>query len=723
MQFDFPYLSMEGRAVSCEDPKSIADFLESCSLFRGCDKTVIARVVPHCERVELTAGQSLFRAGGPAEGITVICSGRAMVQMVNAVTGATVQVETLQVGDHTGEVAALLKSAQPYAVVADGQCTVLRVRAELVDTLCSRVPVFALALARRLAARSVALGLAALRTPPMGASAGATGTTGVGGGVSPLRGPTGTVPRPGERPRSVTPAQSEGLRFVEVSDYLPDAQTVAMLPAKTMLLHRVIALSLDGSKLTVGMVSPRSAQAIAELRRVLPNVTVETVAISADDFSQSVVTYRIEAPVRTDGTRDPRAVSADTIVYDGADAERESDKTVRVVGDEVVRAVNRIIAAGLSLEASDIHIEPEPAGLRVRFRVQGLLHDWAESLPPSFSRGVIARLKVLAGLDITERRLPQDGRIGMTAGSREVDLRVSTLPASRGEKAVLRVFEGSGMMRPLEEIFIDPQVAAVAKRVLDRPHGGVIVSGGTGSGKSSTLYGMLHQRRRARPDSNILLVEDPIEYRLPGVTQVQVDPSIGLGFAEVLRASLRQDPDVIALGETRDAATAQVALEAAMTGHLLLTSMHASDVASTLQRIESLGCSRTLISQSLSFIVAQKLVRRLCRECLKVEAPPAAVIESLAARKLVERGAALALPRAVGCELCQGTGYRGRVLVIESLLLDETSREGLLTGQTISDVLRIAQRARTWQPFHLSAALLMARKLISPSEALLAMAE
>lgn len=709
---------MEGRAGVRDGAGSIEAFLEGCPLFRGCDRGVIERVGPHCERGDVAAGQPILRAGAAAEGLVLLYAGKATVQMVNAVTGAAVQVETLHPGDHAGDVPALLKSAQPYAVIADTPCTVLRLRADLVETLTARVPAFSLALARRLAARSVALGVLALRSPS-NTPAPALGAA----PINPLRGPTGTAPRPGAPPAAVTPSPSQGLRFVEVSDYDPDPRVVAMVPAKVVLQHRVFPLRLDGARLTVGMVSPRSPVALSELQRVLPNVTLDVVAIAADDFSQSVLRHRVEAPARGDGLRDAKGVSAESLTFDVTDSEREPDKAVRVVGDEVVRAVNRIIAAGLSHEASDIHVEPEAAGVRVRFRVQGVLHDWSETLPPSFARGVVARLKVLAGLDITDRRLPQDGRIGMTAGAREVDLRVSTLPSSRGEKAVLRVFEAGGMMRGIDEVFVDPQVANLARKALHRPHGGVVVAGGTGSGKSSTLYGMLHERRKARPDSNVLLVEDPIEYRLQGVTQVQVNAAVGLGFAEVLRAALRQDPDVIAVGETRDAATAQMALEAAMTGHLLLTSLHANDVAAALQRLESLGCSRTLISQSLALVLVQKLVRRLCRECLRVEAPPSAVVESLAARRLVERGAAPSLPRAVGCEACQGTGYQGRVLVVEHLQVSEATRDALMAGEALGDILRAAQERRAWQPFHASAALLMARKLISPSEALLAVAE
>src|SRR6185312_13003322 len=231
-------------------------------------------------------------------------------------------------------------------------------------------------------------------------------------------------------------------------------------------------------------------------------------------------------------------------------------------------------------------------GMRVRFRVEGLLHDWNEPITPSAAKSVVARVKVLAGLDITERRLPQDGRIGLTAGKRDIDLRVSTLPANRGEKIVMRILEAAGSTRALEQIFFEPSVLAAARKALNRPYGGIVVGGPTGSGKTSTLYAVLNERKNTRPDTNIIMVEDPIEYRLPGVTQVQVNAAVGLGFAQVLRSMLRQDPDVIVVGEMRDQDTARIGLEAAMTGHLLLTSLHANNCIAALQRLENLGCGR-----------------------------------------------------------------------------------------------------------------------------------
>src|SRR5207253_1608071 len=277
---------------------------------------------------------------------------------------------------------------------------------------------------------------------------------------------------------------------------------------------------------------------------------------------------------------------------------------------------------------------------------------------------------------IAERRLPQDGRIGVTAGKREIDLRVSTLPANRGEKIALRILEAAGSTRALEQIFLEPGVLAAARKALNRPYGGIIIAGPTGSGKTSSLYALLNERKVTRPDTNIMMVEDPIEYRLAGVTQVQVNAAAGLGFAQVLRSMLRQDPDVIVVGEMRDEDTAQIALQAAMTGHLLLTSLHANHGLAALQRLENLGAGRALVAQSIHLVLVQRLVRKLCSACRKLEPPAPALLESLVARKIVDKGQQT-LPRAVGCDACAGTGYVGRAAVVEALQITDAVREAI----------------------------------------------
>jgi type IV pilus assembly protein PilB len=343
-------------------------------------------------------------------------------------------------------------------------------------------------------------------------------------------------------------------------------------------------------------------------------------------------------------------------------------------------------------------------------------------VPQSFAKGLAARFKVLSGLDITERRLPQDGRIGVKIGRREIDLRVSTLPASRGEKIVMRIFEASNMMRPLEHIFMEQNTLNSVRKTLNRPFGAIVVAGPTGSGKSSTLYAALNERRKTRPDTNIIMVEDPIEYRLQGVTQVQVNHQINLDFAKVLRAMLRQDPDVIMVGEVRDRETAELALEAAMTGHLLFTSLHANNAIGVVQRLENLGCNRTMISQSLALVLIQRLARRLCKRCSTTEVPPPALLESLAAKGLVDKAAPVPLPHAVGCPECNQTGFSGRIAVIESMNFSDEIRNELMAGTPLGEIEKLAEESGDLIPFRRYASFMMTRGLIGPSEALLTIA-
>ncbi|MBI2897419.1 MAG: Flp pilus assembly complex ATPase component TadA [Deltaproteobacteria bacterium] len=687
----------------------ITEFLGSTPLFAKCEPTVAGRVAPRVVAFEFPAQSSVLPAGAPAQWLGIVFRGKATVRVIDAATGESTIAEALRVGDHFGDVGAILGTAQPFGVQAEETCTVLAIPIEVVEQLCTKIPGFGHALARRLSTRLLQASLKGLRR---------------GSGATPAMGVPQATPTPAPVARASVPPALGVIPFVKVSDYDLVAQVVAMVPPKVIQKHQLVPLRLSGKTLTVGMVDPRNVAALTDLRRVLHAVDPEVVAISSDDFAQTFLRLKLDVVASSDGRR-PGAPSMapDALTFDQVDVERDAEKNIRVIGEEVINLVNRILIAALDREASDVHVEPDAGGLRIRFRVHGLLVDWNELVPPSFSKSLVARLKILGGLDITERRLPQDGRIGMRAGRRELDIRVSTLPSSRGEKIVLRIFEAAAMMRPLDHVFLEPGTLASVRKALNRPHGAVIVAGPTGSGKSSTLYATLNERRRTRPDSNILMVEDPIEYRLTGVTQVQVSPAVGLGFPQVLRAMLRQDPDVVMVGEVRDEETAKMALEAAMTGHLLFTSMHANDAITAVQRFENLGCGRSLIAQSLALVLVQRLVRRLCPGCCRAEVPAPILFESLVARGLVDRSAQVPLPRAVGCDACGQTGYSGRIAVVETLQVTDEIRAGLMAGQHLAELARMATESRLLFTFARYASFLMARKVVGPSEALLAVAD
>ncbi len=716
----------------------IEPFLSKALLFQRCDKAIIAKVAPHCEGLECSAGAVLITAGAANQGLLFLFTGSVSVRL----TDHTI-VETLQPGDHFGEAALLLDGASPYTVVVEEPSRILWLRAEVATNLFGKVPAISDAINRRLVAQVVHL-CALERTQvslaelaPDSAADLAPGTaTPMPDLLDDGEGPpleTASSEAVQEPPlvgliaqASVGPVALPAIPFVELSQYNIQPSVLSMVPTKLIRLHRLLPVRLTDHKLTVAMVAPRNAAALGELRRLIQTVELEVVAISADDFNQALVRLRLDPVYSTRSTRSGPSINPDSLLYETvAESERETAPNSRAVGDDVIKFVSKLVVAGLDREASDIHIEPTATGPRVRLRVGGVLQEWTEPIPSSCTmKTIAARIKVLAGLDITERRLPQDGRIGVTAGKRDVDLRVSTLPANRGEKIALRILEAAGSTRALEQIFIEQNTLAAARRALNRPYGGIVIAGPTGSGKTSSLYSLLNERKTARPDTNIIMVEDPIEYRLPGITQVQVSHGAGLGFARALRSILRQDPDVIVVGETRDHETAVLALEAAMTGHLLLTSLHANNAMSAIQRLENLGCGRTLIAQSMALIMVQRLVRKLCSSCRQLAPPPTALLESLVARRVVDRAqAALGLPRPVGCDACNQTGYVGRAVVTEALQINDEVRNALGAGKPLAEVESIALASKAFMPFSSYAAALMQAGVISPSEVLLAVAD
>jgi type IV pilus assembly protein PilB len=712
----------DARARRVELPApTIIDFLATTPLFTGCDRQTIAKIAPHVFPVGVPAGTVIVRAGSANPGIGVVYAGRA------AVRDGEDTLEEVGVGGAFGETGAFLGTNHPFEIAATEDSVMLLLSHDVVTQLATKIAAFSFAAARRLAARTIS------PTPPHGRSRPpsvappkATGTTPpyaavpapYVGAVTPHAGTA--APHAGAAGTAAPPV--DGIRFVRVSAYDPTPQLIATVPAKLIQQHRLLPLELRDRTLTVGMVDPTSTASRIELQRVLSTSNLVVVAISQDDFNETYVRLRIDPLRNARGTRPIEAlVSPDALVFDQADQERDA-KQPGPLGDDIVALASRVIAHAIERGASDVHVDYNAQGPRIRFRVQGQLYTWDQAIPANHGKGLVARLKVLAGLDVTERRLPQDGRLGVRIGKREVDIRISTIPTSRGEKIALRVFEAATMLRPLEAIFHDPAILEAAHAAIQKPYGAIVIAGPTGSGKTSSLYAALGERMRTRPDTNVLTVEDPIEYRLSGVTQIQVNHAVDLGFAQVLRAMLRQDPDVIMVGEVRDDSTAQLALEAAMTGHLMLTSVHANNAVGVVQRFEHLSCPRPLIGQSLALVLVQRLVRRLCQRCVSVEVPPPIVIANLAAHGLVERDRELAMPRPVGCAECNQTGYAGRVAVVEMLALDDALRAQIMAGAPSTTLERVATDARLLYSFRRSALHLMSKQMISPAEALLTLA-
>jgi general secretion pathway protein E len=352
----------------------------------------------------------------------------------------------------------------------------------------------------------------------------------------------------------------------------------------------------------------------------------------------------------------------------------------------VVRIVSRMIARAVDARASDIHIEPFEQSLRVRYRIDGALRE-VEAPPVELGAAVISRIKIMARLDIAERRLPQDGRIKVAVRGRDIDLRVATIPTMHGEALVLRVLDRSSVVLDFAALGFESEALGLYRRALVRPNGIILVTGPTGSGKTTTLYTSLTELNT--PERKILTVEDPIEYQLHGIDQVQIKPQIGLSFAAILRSMLRHDPDVIMVGEIRDLETAQIAIQAALTGHLVLSTLHTNNAAGTLTRLLDMGVEDYLLTSTLNAIVAQRLVRQLCQHCCQAYAPLPELLEQLG----LDPQEQVAFWRPRGCEHCAGSGYFGRISINEVLVMTDPVRRQLLQHAEAIELQRTALAA------------------------------
>ena len=455
----------------------------------------------------------------------------------------------------------------------------------------------------------------------------------------------------GERGLAETFAALLGLPLVDASRYpAEEAPFAERLTARFLRNARAVPVADDGARLELAVADP--------LDRFTP------AAVGAATGRR--VDLLIGVPIELDAALDRLFPDPDRAAAPeaGADAPSEDDaERLKDLASEapVIRLVNGIIARAVETQASDIHIEPFEDRLRVRYRYDGVLHE-ADNPPPRLTAAITSRIKIMARLDIAERRLPQDGRIKLAVRGQEVDFRVSTIPSLHGETVVLRVLDRSTVAFDYAKLGLPAPVIARLQTALNLPNGIVLVTGPTGSGKTTTLYtGLLSLNSVAR---KVVTVEDPIEYQLTGVNQIQVKPQIGLNFATLLRSILRQDPDVIMVGEIRDLETAQIAVQAALTGHLVLSTVHTNSASATISRLRDMGLEDYLMTAVLRGVLAQRLVRRLCQHCR---------VESTAAPELVRRfaldrkGPAPRLWHPAGCSQCRGTGFRGRLAIAEFL--------------------------------------------------------
>jgi len=370
----------------------------------------------------------------------------------------------------------------------------------------------------------------------------------------------------------------------------------------------------------------------------------------------------------------------------------EDDQIASVVGEEkeaeeapIVKLVNLLITEAVRDSANDIHIEPQENDLRIRYRIDGVLHEVMRA-PKQVQPGMTARLKILSGIDIAERRVPQDGRFGLTIDNKAIDFRVATLPTIHGEKVVLRLLEKESIMMSLDDIGFLEEPLRLFKSSFTRPYGAILVTGPTGSGKTTTLYGALNILNI--PEKNIITVEDPVEYRLQGVNQVQVNAKAGLTFASGLRSILRNDPDIVMIGEIRDEETARIAIESALTGHLVLSTLHTNDAPSAVTRLTEMGIEPFLTSSAVDCVVGQRLARKLCVHCKEKYTPNEQILKEIGLDP--EKDKIPELYRAKGCSKCNETGYKGRIGVFEVMVISEAIERLTVERATSDDLLKVA---------------------------------
>ena len=464
--------------------------------------------------------------------------------------------------------------------------------------------------------------------------------------------------------------EQAGLEFCDLGEQASQPEAVAKVDLATARAFGVLPVRLEAGVLTVALADPANVAVLDDLGFV-SGCEVRGVVADADQVAAGLDKHYREELGKS---REQMQQLVSELQQQGARLDLE-DKTAMAAAPPVVRLLNYILYQAIRDQASDVHLEPFEDDFKIRYRVDGALFE-LEAPPPHLAEALIARVKVMADLDIAETRLPQDGRIELTVGGRSVDLRVSTLPTMFGESTVMRILDRSVVALSLDNLGVEAQVKQQLRRFTALPHGIVLMTGPTGSGKTTTLYAMLNEANRE--GVKIITVEDPVEYDLEGIVQIPINDEIGVTYAKVLRTVLRQDPDVILVGEIRDRETAQTAIEASLTGHLVLSTLHTNDATSAITRLVDIGIEPFLLTATVQGIVAQRLVRRVCRECKVSYAPGEELLGRLGLSVAQVAGHEFSYGK--GCEICNFTGYRGRMAIAEVLVIDDRLRELILDG-------------------------------------------
>lgn len=495
-------------------------------------------------------------------------------------------------------------------------------------------------------------------------------------------------------------AQELGVPYVDLNTFTIDPSAVNVVPERIARQHKVVPIFKDGNVLTVAMADINNVLAFDDLRLV-SRCTIRPALAAADAIEDAInrayqsVVGRAPEPEAQTAAAAPvgggmmAQIKADMAqISVGMDVDEEDVESAARVAEEapIVRIANTIIQQAVKERASDIHVEPQERGVRIRYRIDGVLHE-IMTLPKYIQAPLISRYKIMAEMNIAERRLPQDGRIPIRVEGKDYDLRVSSIPvhlsSGMGEKIVMRILDKTSILIGLEKLGFTPEVQAQLEELVIQPNGMVLSTGPTGSGKTTTQYSVLHKLNSI--EKNIITIEDPVEYQLPGISQVQVNRKAGLTFANALRSFLRQDPDIIMVGEMRDLETAEIAIEASLTGHLVLTTLHTNDAPSAVIRMIDMGVEPYLISATVIGVLAQRLARRLCPHCKEPYEVPAADLRRFGFRP-EHPEQMVTLWRGRGCESCRYTGFRGRIGIFELMRVNDEIAELIVRRAPLADI-------------------------------------
>jgi type IV pilus assembly protein PilB len=654
-------------SVVSSETGEIVQFLKNVKLFTELSPESLAKLGNCLKQAEFPPAEVIVREGAPGVSMYVIKSGLVEVRKKDPATGIDFLVAQLGSGAAVGEMSLLTGKPRSATVTTVQPTTVLTLTRADFRNLLTQHPEISLGLARILA----------------------------------------------ERLEDAT--RQVGIEYISLLKGNFDPRVVGLIPQAVIQLHKVVPIAFINNSVTLAMVNPSNLVAFDDVRRYIKGVIIEPVVCTEDDFRRFMeTTYpqlmgltteaRKELLDRSqaDRKRDDRKKSffekpvesleeLQNEILGGLEIQSEEDERPTDTGEmatasedaPVVRLANNILALAIKKGASDIHIEPQEKGLVLRLRVDGVLRV-ENILSKKVQLPLTSRFKILARLDISERRLPQDGRIAIRLEERAIDFRVSTVPAKFGEKIVMRILDKSGSLLPLDQLIIHEPTVERLRWMINQPYGIIYVTGPTGSGKTTSLYSSLAEINA--PDINISTAEDPIEYDIAGLCQVQTHKDIGLDFARILRAFLRQDPDIILVGETRDMETAKISVEAALTGHLVFTTLHTNDAASCFTRLQEMGIEPFLMANSTIGVLAQRLARRICPNCREETELDEITLSYFNLTPLN----APKFYKGEGCDRCNGSGYKGRVGIYELLVMTDDVKRAVASGARTDEIRDLA---------------------------------